>query len=153
MSRISLLMLIGLLGFSGCDDPGGLDSVTGVHGKVIFGSEWPDSLKAAAVVVFDVGLNLDSISVVGYPVIDHFITFGDPIEPGTVSSEYFIQLPPGDYIIMAIGLLVEPAVLLANEELFARIGEFIVTPEYAVPRGPAIRENQINEQTDWYVQF
>jgi hypothetical protein len=137
----------------GCSDPGGLGTVSGLQGEISFETSWPDSLKAAVVVVFDVGLNLDSVSTPGYPVIEHFVTFGDPIDPGTVSTDYFIQLEPGNYVIMAIGLLLDPAILLANEALFERIGEFIVAPENAAPRGIVIREKKVNEQTRWYVRF
>lgn len=147
------IMLMTLLLIPGCSDPGGLDSVSGLEGEIIFDSNWPDSLQAAVIVVFDVDLNLDSVSTPGYPVIDHFVTFGDPIAPGTVSAEYFIQLQPGNYVVMAIGLLLDPAILLANESLFERIGEFIVTPENAAPRGIVIREKKINEQTSWSVHF
>ena len=148
-----ILMLLLLLILSDCGDPGGLQEVSGVQGVITFDPVWPDSLKAAVVVVFDVDLDLDSISSPDYPVVDHFITFGDPVDPGTLASEYFIQLQPGDYIVMAIGLLLEPAQLLANESLFQRIGEFILVPPNAAPRGIRILENEINEQTDWYVQF
>lgn len=145
------LLLPGL--FLSCSDPGGLETVSGVQGIINFDPLWPDSLKSAVVVVFDVDLNLDSISNPDYPVVEHFITFGDPIDPGTSSAEYFIQLQPGGYIVMAIGLLLEPAQLLANEALFQRIGEFILVVENAAPRGIIIREKEINEQTDWYVRF
>jgi hypothetical protein len=52
-----------------------------------------------------------------------------------------------------IGLLLDPAQLLANEELFQEIQKYIVIPENSAPRGIVIREKKINEQTDWYVQF
>jgi|GEM_PF-326980 len=154
MKRWSFLLIIAMgLTVTQCSDPGGLDTVSGVTGQISFDPVWPDSLEAAVVVVFDVDLDLDSVSVPGYPVVDHFVTFGDPIEPGTISTEYFVQLQPGSYVVMAIGLRIDPAILLANRSLFERIGEFIVSPENAAPRGIVIREKRINEQTGWYVQF
>jgi hypothetical protein len=54
---------------------------------------------------------------------------------------------------MVIGLLLDPAHLLADEEIFQEIQNYIVVPENSAPRGIVIREKQINEQTDWYVQF
>lgn len=146
-----LILSLGML--VTCDDPGGLSAVSGVQGTVDFDPDWPDSLKGAAVVVFDLDLDLDSISTPGYSVVDHFITFSSPIDPGITSAEYFIQLQPDGYMIMVIGLLAEPAQLLTNAEMFLNIQDFIVVPENSIPRGIIIREMQINEQTAWYIQF
>jgi argonaute-like protein implicated in RNA metabolism and viral defense len=119
---------------------------------VIFTS-WSDSLKGAVVVVFDKDLEFDRIDEPEYKVIDYFITYSDPISSGTSSVDYFIQLETGEYQLMVIGLLLDPAQLLANEELFQEIQKYIVIPENSAPRGIVIREKKINEQTDWYVQF
>lgn len=148
-----MLVSVFLVLFSACEDPESLEAIAGVSGTVSFDPVWPDSLAAATVVVFDVDLNLDSLNASGYPVVDYFITYGDPINPGAESADYFIQLEPGDYILMAIGLLVEPAQLLANEAMLQEIQNYIVIPENAAPRGIRILKKQINEQTGWYVQF
>ncbi len=146
---ISLTLII----MTACESPDSLEAVAGVEGTVNFDPVWPDSIAAAAVLVFDVDLELDSLDEAGYPVIDHFITYSDPINPGVTSANYFIQLEPGGYLILVIGLLVEPAQLLANEEMLNEIQNYIVVPENTLPRGILIREKLINEQTDWYVQF
>ncbi len=150
---LSLGVVVSLYFITSCAEPGGLSVVSGVQGTVSFDPDWPDSLKGAAVVVFDLDLDLDSISTPGYSVVDHFVTFSSPIDPGTASTEYFIQLQPDGYMIMVIGLLAEPAQLLTNAEMFSNIQDHIVVPENSIPRGIIVRELLINEQTAWYVQF
>jgi hypothetical protein len=147
-----LVSIVSLLTMIACEKPESLEAIAGVDGSVIFTS-WSDSLEGAVVVVFDKQLDFNRIDEPGYKVIDHFITYGDPVNPGTSNIDYFIQLEAGQYQLMVIGLLLEPAQLLANEALFQEIQNYIVVPENSAPRGIVIREKQINEQTDWYVQF
>ncbi len=147
-----LVSIVSLLTMIACEKPESLEAIAGVDGSVIFTS-WSDSLEGAFVVVFDKQLDFNRIDEPGYKVIDHFITYGDPVNPGTSNIDYFIQLEAGQYQLMVIGLLLEPAQLLANEALFQEIQNYIVVPENSAPRGIVIREKQINEQTDWYVQF
>jgi len=149
---ITILSLILLL-INACEEPASLEAVSGVAGTIEFGTNWPDSLTGAAVVVFDLDLAIDSLYVPGYPVIDHFVTYGDPISRGTESAEFFIQLKPGGYMLMVIGMLLDPAALVTNDSLLQEIQNHIVVPENSAPRGVLIREKQVNEQTDWYVQF
>ncbi len=148
-----LLLVISLVLTTSCDDPGGLEAVAGFEGKVIFEQAWPDTLASAVIVVFDVGLNLDSLNIQGYSVMDHFITFGTPFEPVVGAQDYFIQLKAGDYMAMIIGLTIEPALLLTNEDLFQDIQSYIVVPENSAPRGIRIMKQEINEQSDWSVGF
>ncbi|NQV30272.1 MAG: hypothetical protein HQ508_05225 [Candidatus Marinimicrobia bacterium] len=153
MKYTLLLTYIFLIALTACEEPKSLEAIAGVKGQVNFDPVWPDSVAGAVVVVFDVDLDLDSLNASNYPVFDHFITYGDPINAGVQNSEYFIQLEPGEYILMVIGLLVEPALLLANEALLQQIQNYIVVPENAAPRGIVIREKKINEQTGWSVHF
>jgi len=146
---ISLLLICAI----SCEKPDSLEAIAGVSGVVIFDPVWPDSLAGAVVVVFNKNVAFERIDEPGYKVVDHFITYGDPINPGTVKAEYFIQLEPGEYQLMVIGLLIDPAQLLTNAELFQQIQNYIVVPENTAPRGFVIREKQINEQTGWYVHF
>ncbi|NQV15858.1 hypothetical protein HQ531_10410 [bacterium] len=149
----ALVLILCLCLLFNCSDPGGLESVAGIEGVLKFDREWPDSLTAAVVVVFDVDLNLDSLEAPDYAVVDHFITFSNPIDSGLVEAEYFIQLQPGGYLLLVVGLLVEPAQLLTNDELFQQIQNYIVIPENFVPRGSIVREQEINEQTVWNIRF
>lgn len=152
--RIAVLFQVFLLLFlNACEEPASLEAVSGVGGTIHFGTSWPDSLTGAAVVVFDLDLAMDSLYVPGYSVIDHFITYGDPIGRGVERADYFIQLKPGGYLLMVIGMLIDPAILVSNEDLLQEIQDYIVAPENSAPRGIVIQKEQINEQTDWYVQF
>ncbi|MCF7823695.1 MAG: hypothetical protein K9N35_05935 [Candidatus Marinimicrobia bacterium] len=155
MTPVRLVVMV-LVIFSlvwNCSDPGGLEAVSGVQGSIQFNPTWPDSIKSAVVVIFNKDLNLDSLNAPGYSVTDHYVTFGDPIDPGTENADYFIQLKPGDYQGMVIGLIVEPSQLLTNDEMFQNIQDYIVVPGTAIPRGIRILEKQVNEQTGWYVRF
>ncbi|MBT4034355.1 MAG: hypothetical protein HOB84_13675 [Candidatus Marinimicrobia bacterium] len=147
-----IFIIVSFIAMTACEKPESLEAIAGVEGEVIFAS-WPDSLEGAVLVVFDKDLDFDRIDEPEYKVIDHFITYGDPINPGTDSVAYFVQLEAGEYQLMVIGLLLDPAQLLANEELFQEIQNYIVVPENSAPRGIVIRRKQINEQTDWYVHF
>jgi len=151
--QLAVIVVLGLGFLTTCDNTGDLEAVSGVQGVVKIVSSWPDSLKGAVVVVFDVALDLDRLNDSDYVVIDHFITFSDPIQPGLDQSEYFIQLQPGGYLIMTIGLLVKPAQLLADPDMFQQIQKYIVLPENAMPRGIVIQKGQINYQDAWSVQF
>ncbi len=141
-----------LISMTSCETPESLEAIAGVEGTVFFTS-WSDSLEGAVVVVFDKSLEFDRLDEPGYKVIDHFITYGDPINPGTASVDYFIQLEAGEYQLMVIALLLNPAQLLADEALFQEIQNYIIVPENTAPRGIVIREKQINEQTGWYIRF
>ncbi|NQV49188.1 MAG: hypothetical protein HQ507_01730 [Candidatus Marinimicrobia bacterium] len=153
MKYALLFVSVLLIALTSCEESESLEAIAGVEGVVNFDAVWPDSIAGAVVVVFDVDLDLDSLNTSDYPVFDHFITYGDPIGRGVQNSDYFIQLEPGGYILMVIGLLIDPAQLLANEDLLQEIQKYIVVPENAAPRGIVIREKKINEQTDWYVHF
>jgi len=150
MRLIVISILLSL--FYSCEKPQSLEAIAGVEGQLIFES-WADSLEGAVLVVFDKMLDFDRIDEPDYKVIDHFVTYGDPISPGASSIDYFVQLEAGQYQLMVIGLRLDPAQLLANEELFQEIQNYIVVPANSAPRGIVIYEKQINEQTDWYVQF
>ena len=147
------LICVLILSLTSCEKPESLEAIAGVSGVVTFDSVWPDSIKAAAVVIFDDELDIQRLDETGYKIIDHYVTFSDPIGPGTTSAEYFIQLTPGGYLAMVIGLLVEPAELLTNDEMFQNIQNYIVIPENSIPRGILIRKNLVNEQTGWSVRF
>jgi len=91
-----------------CSLKDGLGPVAGVEGKLQVSGAWPDSIKAAALIVLD--------EVVLDDAADHLITFSDPLLPGDTLGYCFIQLRPGRYFLVAVGLTVEPALFLANLE-------------------------------------
>ena len=91
-----------------CSLKDGLGPVAGVEGKLHVSGAWPDSIKAAALIVLD--------EVVLDDAADHLIAFSDPLMPGDTLGYCFIQLRPGRYFLVAVGLTVEPALFLANLE-------------------------------------
>ncbi|MCK4577959.1 MAG: hypothetical protein KAU50_04170 [Candidatus Marinimicrobia bacterium] len=98
---------------STCTLPEGLGPVSGVEGELRIKGEWPDSIKAAALVVLD-NLDLDK-------PVEHLITFSDPAMPGDTARQYFIQLQPGLYYMVAAGLTVAPSLFLANIDSFTTV--------------------------------
>jgi len=103
-----------------CQAPQGLEPVPGVKGRV-FVTSWADSVQGAAVVVFD---RLDQEHLA-----EHFISFSNPIPAGTDSAEYFIQLKPGGYAMVVVGLLVDPAFLVTHLDSLLQAPELpIIVP-------------------------
>ena len=153
MSRVTITLTALLISLISCEEPASLEAISGVEGQIHFDTAWPDSLIGATVVVFDLDLELDSIDVPNYPVVDHFITYGDPVSTGTEQTAYFIQLEPGGYLLMVIGLLIDPAQLVTNAELMDDIQNYIVIPENSAPRGIVVSDQEINTQSDWFVHF
>ena len=98
----------------GCAAPTGLTPVSGVEGQLLI----PDSIfstgevTAVALIVLD-RLDLDHLA-------DHFITYGDPILPCESNipcdslNYFFIQLPPGAYLLVPVGLLIPPEKLVTD---------------------------------------
>ncbi|NQU27833.1 MAG: hypothetical protein HQ528_06060 [Candidatus Marinimicrobia bacterium] len=98
----------------GCAAPTGLAPVSGVEGQLLI----PDSIfasgevTAVALIVLD-RLDLDHVA-------DHFITYSDPILPCESNIQcdslnyFFIQLPPGAYLLLPVGLLIPPEKLVTD---------------------------------------
>ncbi|UCH63128.1 MAG: hypothetical protein JSU77_01350 [Fidelibacterota bacterium] len=98
-----------------CSLKDSLGPVAGVEGELQVSGEWPDSIKAAALIVLD--------DVVLEDAADHLIAFSDPLMPGDTLIPYFVQLRPGRYYLVAAGLTVEPALFLANMEANSADGD------------------------------
>ncbi len=99
---------------AGCTLPTGLEPVSGVEGflQVAESTLSSGEITAVALIVLD-RLDLENLA-------DHYITYSDPIlpcEPGTVCDSlhyFFIQLPPGAYLLVPVGLLIPPEKLLTD---------------------------------------
>jgi hypothetical protein len=115
--HLALIAAACLLGGS-CTLPVGLEPVSGVAGDITFHGNWPDSLTAAALIVLD-ELDLKAPA-------EHLITYSDPVLAGATASAYFVQLPPGQYFLVAAGLTVEPALFAA------RIDSFLTAPQVPI---------------------
>ncbi len=95
----------GLL-FLSCEAPDSLEPVSGIEGTVEYQGAWPDSIKAAALIVLT-GLDEKHLT-------DYLVTYSTPDLPGTEKSDYFFQLDEGVYFVAAIGLLMDPVLFFAH---------------------------------------
>ncbi len=103
-----------VLMLTGCELPTGLEPVSGVEGYLEVSDSTFSSgeVTAVALIVLD-RLDLDNLA-------EHYITYGDPILPcetgtGCDSLNYFfLQLPPGAYLLVPVGLLIPPENLITD---------------------------------------
>jgi len=115
-----IIRLIGLLLFLvSCRFPEGLEPVSGVEGNIRITGTWPDSVLAASLIVLD-ELSLDSLE-------KDLISYSDPVLQGDTLSYYFIQLKPGGYYIVSVGLTVEPGLFFANLDSFLTAPKIPIT--------------------------
>ncbi len=97
-----------------CALPTGLEPVSGVEGFLQIADSTFSSgeITAVALIVLD-RFDLENLA-------DHYITYGDPILPcetGTVCDSlnyFFLQLPPGAYLLVPVGLLIPPEKLVTD---------------------------------------
>jgi hypothetical protein len=108
--RIAISIIIIYLIIATCSIPTGLKPVSGIEGLLTFPDPWPDHIHAVALVVLE-SFELEEIS-------NNLITYSDPVEAGTDSAYYFVQLIPGQYHITAVGLMVPPALFAAKLDSF-----------------------------------
>ncbi len=122
-----------------CSLKDGLGPVAGVEGELQVSGEWPDSIKAVALLVLD--------DVVLDDAVDHLVSFSDPLMPGDTLGSYFVQLRPGLYYLVAAGLTVEPALFLANMETYTAAGDIpivILDEDLSAIATPVfIRKNEV----------
>ena len=136
-----------LLAIMACQAPQGLEPVPGVQGKV-FITAWGDSVQGAAVVVFD---HLDPEHLA-----QHFISFSNPVPAGTDSAEYFIQLKPGGYALVVVGITVDPAFLVTHLDSLLQAPQLpIVVPELnaATLKTALVRSGEVTTVDDMVVSF
>jgi hypothetical protein len=110
--RIGASFTIIYLIITSCSIPTGLKPISGIEGLLTFPDPWPDHIHAVALVVLE-SFELEKIS-------NNLITYSDPVETGTDSAFYFVQLIPGQYHITAVGLMVPPALFAAKLDSFLK---------------------------------
>lgn len=89
-----------------CEDPDSLTPPSGIEGKITYTGIWPDSIKAATLIILT-GLDTTRLA-------DDLVTYSSPDLPSTENSEYFFQLEPGYYFIAGVGLTIDPVLFFAN---------------------------------------
>lgn len=102
------ILAIGLLLLLSCNAPTGLKPVAGIEGVLHFTGTWPDSIQGAALVA------LDDLPTDLTQAASHLVNYSTPAPNGSDSTEYFLQLRPGTYFLIAMGLTMDPAVFAAN---------------------------------------
>lgn len=97
-----------------CSLPTGLEPVSGVEGflQVADSTFSSGEITAVALIVLD-RLDLENLA-------DHYITYSDPILPCESNTTcdslnyFFLQLPPGAYLLVPVGLLIPPEKLITD---------------------------------------
>ena len=108
-----LTIIFSVLGFIwSCETPESLKPVAGVEGKLIIDGAWPDSIKAAALIVLKT-LDPNNLEIV---------TYSTPVLSPMTESEYFFQLEPGFYFIAGAGLTIDPGIFFAKIDSFMASG-------------------------------
>ncbi|MEE8341700.1 MAG: hypothetical protein V3R52_06355 [Candidatus Neomarinimicrobiota bacterium] len=110
MRIYSILLFICSQLFVTCEQPVGLDPVSGAEGKITFHGIWQNDIRAAAIIVLD-EIELENPA-------SNLITYSNLIEPGTNETEYFIQLMPGRYYFAAVGITVDPGFFAVKIDSF-----------------------------------
>ncbi len=96
----------GAIIFISCDPSTGLEPVTGVEGRVIVADDWPDDIHGIVVAAFT-EIDLEN-------PIQFLVDFSGVLEPSQDTLSYFIQLYPGSFVLAPVGILIDPAFLIAN---------------------------------------
>ncbi len=140
-----VLMVIAGLGLLGsCDSPRDLEAVSGIQGEIQISGSLPDSIKAVALVVLEPEAINDQENIG-----DYLITYSDPL---TRSGAYYIQLKPGQYMMIVIGLLIDPGLFAVNIDSYAESGEWPLMQLSEGAHAVLIREAEM-QQLDWSIDF
>ncbi len=145
-----------------CAAPTGLTPVSGVEGQISI----PDSTFASAEITAVVLGVLDRLDLDN--IADHLIAYSEPILPCDVTAsdcdpltEFFIQLKPGGYQIIPVGLTIPP------ETFIVKIDSVLNAPHLPVKlpgteiidillnsKSILIHEQQITKIDDlWEIEF
>jgi hypothetical protein len=87
--------------------------VAGVEGELVIREEWPDSLQGLAVVALDQLYQLELSQL-----REHLIAYSDPLLAGGEHLPFFLQLYPGGFYLVPVGLTVDPPLFIANLDSF-----------------------------------
>lgn len=115
MYRSKIIFLLFVILIVSCDDSTGLEPVSGVEGVLTFYGTWDHDIQAAAMIALD-DLDLNDPAA-------NLITYSNIIDPGTSEAEYFIQLLPGRYYLVPVGINVDPGFFAAKIDSFLTADE------------------------------
>ncbi|MBT3675590.1 MAG: hypothetical protein HN665_00205 [Candidatus Marinimicrobia bacterium] len=122
-----LITIISVLVFIwSCETPESLEPVSGIEGKLFVEGEWPDSIKATALIVLN---SLDPGNLAA-----GIVTYSTPMLSPSKKSDYFFQLEPGFYFVAGVGLTMDPVLFFANFDSITASGNLpIVQLEKSPP--------------------
>ena len=141
MRTLSLTLLIALIMVRCGDD---LGAVSGIEGQINFSGSMPDSIKAVALVVLETEAinDLDNIG-------DYLLGYSDPL---TSTGPYFIQLQPGTYMAVLVGLLVDPGIFAVRVDDYVAEGDLPVVQLSSGAFAFPVKEEVVTYE-DWTVAF
>lgn len=141
--KITLLVLV--FWMISCESPDDLEAVSGIQGMIKIEGALPDSIQAVALVILDVQVVQDQENIA-----DHLINYSDPVD-GT--AEYYIQLKPGTYIGVLVGLLIDPGLFVVNIDEFLNAPELPLVQLSEVTEGALLIQEGIMGKKDWTLSF
>jgi hypothetical protein len=128
-----------------CEAPKDLEAVSGIQGEIQLQGVIPDSIQAVALVVLDVGVVQDPENIA-----DYLVNYSDPLN-GT--GEYYIQLKPGSYIGVVVGLLIDPGLFVVNIDQFLGASELPLVQLSEVIEGAMLIREGVMQDRNWSVSF
>ncbi|GEM_PF-539039 len=137
---ISWLSLIVTCAGLACNTPVGLEPVAGVEGTLITIGAWPDSYRGIVVAALD-SLDLETPA-------RHFIDYSEVMTPTQDTLNFFIQLYHGAFVLVPVGITIDPAFFIANLDSILQAPSLPLVP-LVDPDNPllTIRSVGIGEQS------
>ena len=129
----------------GCETPQDLEAVSGIQGEIQITGVLPDSIEAVALIVLDVEALNDQENIA-----DYLINYSDPV---TSTGEYYIQLKPGHYLGIVVGLLIDPGLFVVNIDEFLSAPELPLVQLSEVPQGGIFIRESVMEERNWSISF
>ncbi|MCF7808693.1 MAG: hypothetical protein K9M49_05660 [Candidatus Marinimicrobia bacterium] len=146
MTRVlNLIIMVISLWMISCESPDDLKAVSGIQGMIEIEGVLPDSIQAVALVILDVDVVQDQDHIA-----DHLINYSDPLDE---SGEYYIQLKPGTYIGVLVGLLIDPGLFVVNIDEFLNAPELPLIQLSEVTEGALLIQEGIMQEKNWTLSF
>lgn len=114
------LTILCLAVLGSCRLPAGLEPAMGIEGSVSIRGVWPDSLKGLVVAALD---SLDLNDPAG-----HLIDYSPVVPAGADSLAFFIQLFPGTFYLVPVGITMDPAFFITNLDSITQSGNLPLVP-------------------------
>ncbi len=147
-NRTSILLLIIIVSSLAlvitCENPGDLEAVSGVQGIIQIQGVMPDSIKAVALVILEPEAINDQDNIGNY-----LINYSEPLYQ---SGEYYTQLKPGQYMVVIVGLLVDPGLFAVNIDNYLESADLPIVQLSEGAHSVLIREKEM-QNLNWEINF